>query len=856
MIIETSRIDHSARSSHRLILAIVVLFSAMPFWTAFSQEDSAPKQPVDTSSTTAGQSANVARPSLDDLMLQFAETESRYESFEVKEQVTFAFDSEESQSSIGMTVRGKSNSFTRICGQVGDKEWNQTLGYSIDGKSQAMESPDVAMQIENMLSASAKPVAHASVFPLHYGGNEKGWLLTEFYRKHPEKMMLEWDGPDAVLSFTWPAMDQNTLDENTIQGKLWLTQDSGLKWVPRRYWLTVDCRSYKALMKWETHGLVGNDWFSPDFRRSGIAEMHWVNSDGRKMLDLSATFVVENQTFGNAVQIPQHALIQPREESSNSENKLRKRYAEHEKQVQKLVTRLKTITREFGQDDPSTVKLRSDLRDAVRQSFEARQELQRAELAEFARRMKNLQQTIDARDRIADKIVERRLEELQDPTLNWESAESVDESKSSEKAVTDIDPGISEKIEDGAWGEPVRGIRMAVVNLSDNAPSDKPLEIICVLENVSDQRIVLHDGGWSLQTECEIRKTSKAQVKTIPGGMNTGALSGDRDKVLDPGQRIVISRMQICITDDPEATEVPDSADLLIVDRESSRFRNAIYLLRCNLRAQLKGEDVPAIPLASGQIAIGFHDPKDPASSAADEPHAKGEITESSAGTAPPIPHLHESVTENNRQPPTSDAEKAIVKLVIVFFQDQARRAVPGLMIDRGNETLVLTTGPATIVPDGVPLALDRAFLEFPEEADVEAASLDTRTPDLFFHRAKPGLTKFQLEKQVALAVDDSLSAILLTGQTELRVTPNAARITALDQSATFALETHKFRHEFSGLVAIDQRLPEGTPLFKDGQLAGIVLLGTRFLGDDARRSLVVPAERIFEIVGKMSEKQ
>ena len=102
----------------------------------------------------------------------------------------------------------------------------------------------------------------------------------------------------------------------------------------------------------------------------------------------------------------------------------------------------------------------------------------------------------------------------------------------------------------------------------------------------------------------------EGQVKTIPGGLNTGALSGDRDKVLDPGQRIVMSKIQICITDDAEATEVPDSANLLIVDRESSRFRNAIYLLRCNLRAQLKGEDVPAIPLASGQIAIGFHSPE------------------------------------------------------------------------------------------------------------------------------------------------------------------------------------------------------------------------------------------------------
>ena len=130
----------------------------------------------------------------------------------------------------------------------------------------------------------------------------------------------------------------------------------------------------------------------------------------------------------------------------------------------------------------------------------------------------------------------------------------------------------------------------------------------------------------------------------------------------------------------------------------------------------------------------------------------------------------------------------------------------------------------------------------------------NTRTADLRFHRAKPGLTKFQLERSVALAIGDSLSAIRLTGQPELRVTPKTARITAFDQAKTFAIPTHTFRHEFSSLVEIDHRLPEGTPLFKDGQLAGIVLLGTRFLGDEARQSLVIPAERIFEVLSRMPE--
>ena len=202
--------------------------------------------------------------------------------------------------------------------------------------------------------------------------------------------------------------------------------------------------------------------------------------------------------------------------------------------------------------------------------------------------------------------------------------------------------------------------------------------------------------------------------------------------------------------------------------------------------------------------------------------------------------------------PPESDAEKAIAPIVFVYFQDEARRAVPGLMIDHGTETLVLTTGPATIVPYGVGHAIDRSFLEIPGESDLAATFIDTKTADVRVHRAKQGLTKFQLNEPVDLAIDDSLSAIIVSGQPNLRVTPNVARISALNQATTFSLDTHKFRHEFSGLVQIDQRLPEGTPLFKDDQLAGITLLGTRFMKDDVTGSYVVPASRIVEVLKTM----
>lgn len=69
-------------------------------------------------------------------------------------------------------------------------------------------------------------------------------------------------------------------------------------------------------------------------------------------------------------------------------------------------------------------KRKAELRKVVRKTFLARQELQRAELAEFAARLKRIQQSIEMRDKIADKIIDRRVEELLAPNLKWNHNET------------------------------------------------------------------------------------------------------------------------------------------------------------------------------------------------------------------------------------------------------------------------------------------------------------------------------------------------------------------------------------------------------------------------------------------------
>ncbi len=76
----------------------------------------------------------------------------------------------------------------------------------------------------------------------------------------------------------------------------------------------------------------------------------------------------------------------------------------------------------------STADIRSDhqkelarqLRDVVQEAFKTRQQLQRLELAAFAQRMKRIQESLELRDRIANQIVRRRIDDLLNPKLDWD----------------------------------------------------------------------------------------------------------------------------------------------------------------------------------------------------------------------------------------------------------------------------------------------------------------------------------------------------------------------------------------------------------------------------------------------------
>lgn len=96
------------------------------------------------------------------------------------------------------------------------------------------------------------------------------------------------------------------------------------------------------------------------------------------------------------------------------------KYRELEKRAaQTAVEHQKLRAKQVG-PDPQVKALRDRLRQQVSAAFEARQRWQNAELVQLRGRLAAIDQSLSARERIKDTIIDRRVEELLDPDLQWE----------------------------------------------------------------------------------------------------------------------------------------------------------------------------------------------------------------------------------------------------------------------------------------------------------------------------------------------------------------------------------------------------------------------------------------------------
>jgi len=203
--------------------------------------------------------------------------------------------------------------------------------------------------------------------------------------------------------------------------------------------------------------------------------------------------------------------------------------------------------------------------------------------------------------------------------------------------------------------------------------------------------------------------------------------------------------------------------------------------------------------------------------------------------------------------PPNSPAEKAVGSLVLVFFQDSARRAVPAVMVDDKDCTLLLTTSPAHIVPNGIPPAVDGEFLELVGKPPVELRFDPRSTPEIYVARGPKGLTSFKLgnEETSASHLGDYFDVIVSSGLGRMKMHPHLAEVKAVGQEYELKYPDGSVR-KFDGLIVVEGAFAEGTPMFKDGKLSGIVFAGARFVGKEQQRAYVLPAERIADFCRKL----
>ena len=108
---------------------------------------------------------------------------------------------------------------------------------------------------------------------------------------------------------------------------------------------------------------------------------------------------------------------------------MEQRAAATAQQLQQLRTNGKPQSRE-------STKLEQQLRKEVSDAFAARQELHQAEVASLQQRVSQLQQTMSARSRIQDQIIDRRVQDLLNPNLRWDSEKGQSATRSGDSTTT------------------------------------------------------------------------------------------------------------------------------------------------------------------------------------------------------------------------------------------------------------------------------------------------------------------------------------------------------------------------------------------------------------------------------------
>lgn len=551
------------------------------------------------------------------------------------------------------------------------------------------------------------------------------------------------------------------------------------------------------------------------------------------------------------------------------------------------------------QRDPALLR---ELRSLVLLQFHLRQLQQRAELAEFARRLERIGESIETREQIAGRIVDRRVEELLDPALTWNQPAPMSPLPADNPNPYAVRPGSS------ANGVVLPGSERSGTGVVPRSPNEvmgpDPFRSEATLPNplprearppygrtggapAASQPKASTKAKPSVGVQFDLGKppgefqwiegrggmTSSGRGKTIQASCGARlrlrmrglpkhadenvflTIEVQEEKVLEASrviETVATNSLPLRITDEDLDQVFSNNLVTKVIYRphDLSKTGESLFDTIVSFRldpgadprteAEKRGTVVATIRLSQTDEA--------PAAEVRELPSRKASAAPGTDAEMQTIPDLS--------LPLRSDAEKGVARIVLVFATNEVQRGLPVLLVNVGGKTLAMVAAPATIVPDGTNPTLDRAFLEIPDRPPV-AVTYNPKWQDpkreFYVFECGETLPGQPLEVPPSLDAGETLSAILPGSESEFRVTPDAARIRAIGSSATWLVPTTQESTEHSGLWELDRALPEGTLLFRSGQLAGVTFLGTRFLGGKGDKSYVVPAQRLMELQAKLA---
>ena len=142
-----------------------------------------------------------------------------------------------------------------------------------------------------------------------------------------------------------------------------------------------------------------------DTERPDVSVFH--RPDGQQMTEM----------YGNSVR------------SGRSLQKVEADIVAHRNQHQQSDARSLQLAMEFRKSGSRDEATRHALATAVAETFDARQRLQRDELERMTAKLRKIEENITARQKLRQRIIDRRVEELLDPNVDWETVTKPDEAK-------------------------------------------------------------------------------------------------------------------------------------------------------------------------------------------------------------------------------------------------------------------------------------------------------------------------------------------------------------------------------------------------------------------------------------------